>query len=33
MIDGIGISYTEWAGHNDQKVARKEANVNSKDLP
>jgi hypothetical protein len=32
VVDCTGIFYSEWAGHNDQTVARKEANVNSKDL-
>jgi hypothetical protein len=32
MVDCTGIFYSERAGHDSQRVARKEANVNSKDL-
>jgi hypothetical protein len=32
VVDGAGIFYSERTGHNSVTVARREANVNSKDL-
>ncbi len=33
MISSAGMLYAKRAGHNGKTVARKEANVNGKDLP